>query len=93
MSQSQTTTDHEVIRQWVEERNGHPACVEGTGDADDPGLLRIDFEDGEPGAELQPLEWDEFFEKFDESGLQFLYQEETQDGDVSRFCKFINKPR
>jgi len=34
--ESKTTTDHEEIRRWVEERDGHPARVEGTN------LLRID---------------------------------------------------
>jgi len=36
-------TDHETIRRWVEERGGWPARVKGTGNDDDPGLLRIDF--------------------------------------------------
>jgi transposase-like protein len=30
MSAARATTDHETIRQWVEERGGHPARVIGT---------------------------------------------------------------
>lgn len=30
-SLSNTTTDHETIRKWVEERKGKPAQIEGTG--------------------------------------------------------------
>jgi hypothetical protein len=33
--------------------------------------------------------WDEFFHVFDERGLEFLYQERTHDGKISRFNKFV----
>jgi hypothetical protein len=36
------------------------------------------------------LTWGEFFEKFDEAELTFLYQDETEDGKKSRFHKFIH---
>jgi len=52
-------------------------------------VLRIDF--GEPEEDFEEIEWDEFFEIFDESELVFLYQEETSDGEVSRFSKFVKK--
>jgi hypothetical protein len=42
MSSSKRTRDHAKIRQWVEARNGKPARVLGTGEADDAGSLRID---------------------------------------------------
>jgi hypothetical protein len=93
MSQAKSTTNHDTIRQWVEKRDGKPATVESTGDGDEPGLLRIDFPDGEADAALETIEWDDFFAKFDESGLEFLYQDQTADGELSRFCKFVNKPR
>src|SRR5688572_30027283 len=79
-SEGVITTDHNLIRQWVEERGGQPACVRGTGDTDDVGLLRIDFP-GYTGAEsLQPISWDEFFEKFDQRKLAFLHRQQSQDG-------------
>ena len=34
---------------------------------------------------------DEFFRKFDESDLAFLYQDRTKDGKVSRFHKFVHR--
>ncbi|WP_101297922.1 bifunctional DNA primase/polymerase [Halegenticoccus soli] len=90
-AESDQTTDHETIRNWVEERNGHPAHVEGTG-GDDPGLLRIDFEDADDGDEsLEEISWDEFFEAFEENDLAFLYQEETDEGEESRFCKLVGR--
>ena len=91
MSESKTTTDHDEIRRWVEERGGKPAGVKGTGDGDDPGVLRIDFPGGAGDETFEHLSWDEFFQKFDENGLAFLYQEETKDGSERRFFKFVNR--
>jgi hypothetical protein len=65
-STSQTTTDHETIRRWVEERGGKPARVRGTGDGDDPGILRIDFPGGAGKDQLEHISWDEWFQKFEE---------------------------
>jgi hypothetical protein len=93
MAQAKSTTDHETIRRWAEERGGHPVTVKGTGAGEDAGILRIDFPKQGTDEGLEPISWDEFFEKFDDNDLQFLYQEETEDGNVSRFNKFVNKPR
>jgi len=40
---------------------------------------------------LEKVSWDEFFEKFDQSNLEFLYQEKTADGQTSRFNKFVRR--
>ncbi|RBI62213.1 hypothetical protein DMJ13_10040 [halophilic archaeon] len=91
-TESNTTTDHDEIRNWVEERGGHPAHVEGTGEGDDPGLLRIDFEDADGGEEsLEEISWDEFFDAFEENDLALVYQEETEGGDESRFSKLVSR--
>ena len=90
---SRITTDHEEIRQWAENRGGQPACVRGTGDEDDAGVLRIDFPGYSGEQSLEPITWDEFFEKFDESNLALLYQDETRDGQQSRFNKLVNRDR
>jgi hypothetical protein len=89
--ESKTTTDHDEIRRWAEERGGHPAAVESTGGDGDPGVLRIDFD--EPEERLQEISWDEWFEKFDKENLAFLYQEETKDGGQSRFFKVVSRDR
>ena len=91
MSDAKVTTDHERIRRWAEERGGTPAAVKGTGSGDDPGVLRIDFP-GYTGQEsLKPITWEQFFEKFEKENLAFLFQEETKDGDESRFSKLTNR--
>lgn len=90
-SQGQVTTDRAEIRRWVEERGGYPATVTGTGGKSGAGVLRIDYP-GYSGADtLERISWDEFFEKFDEAQLAFLYQDETKDGGPSRFSKLIDR--
>ena len=87
------TTDHEEIRRWAEERGGNPACVQGTGGKGDIGMLRIEFP-GKPNAKdgkLQPISWDDFFEKFDERELALLYQETTARGQKSNFNKLVSR--
>jgi hypothetical protein len=78
MSSAVETRDHKKIREWAEARGGKPAQVKGTG-----GLLRIDFD--EPEESLEPISWDEFFSKFDESNIKFLYDPDKS----SRFNKFV----
>ena len=89
MSDARTTTDHDTIRQWAEARGGRPATVKGTGDGDEAGILRFDF--GEPEDRLAEISWEEFFAKFDESGLALLYQDKTKDGKTSRFFKLVSR--
>lgn len=91
-SESKITTDHETIRHWAEQRNGKPAAVKGTGDKDDAGILRIDFPGGEE-EKLAEISWEEFFEKFEQNQLAFLYQDTVKSGDTSRFFKFVNRGR
>jgi hypothetical protein len=89
IKEAKTTTDHRQIQKWVESRGGKPATVKRTGHGDEPGVLRIDFP-GYSGEEtLEEIPWNEFFEKFDQSKLAFLYQDETAGGGDSRFCKFV----
>jgi len=90
-AESKTTTDHEEIRRWVEERGGHPARVKNTESKNSPGLLRIDYPGYSGGDSLEAISWDEFFTGFDENNLAFLYQEETKDGGQSRFSKLIDR--
>jgi hypothetical protein len=90
-SQAHMTTEHEEIRQWVEERGGYPATVRGTESGDEPGVLRIDYPGYSGEGTLERISWDEFFAKFEEANLAFLYQEETKDGGPSRFSKLIDR--
>lgn len=85
---AKATTDHDEIRKWVEARGGHPACVKGTRGKRSGCLLRIDFPGFSGEETLEPIEWDEFFEVFDDNDLAFLHQD-TIDGSESRFNKLV----
>lgn len=91
MSETKTTVDHDKIKRWVEERGGKPASVKGTGNGDDPGVLRIDFPGYSGEDTLEPISWEKFFDKFESEKLAFIYQEETSGGDTSRFSKLTNR--
>jgi hypothetical protein len=91
MSGSTTTTDHDQIRRWAEERGGKPAHVKDTGGGDDLGVLRIDFEGFGDDDRLEEIGWDEWFEKFDEQGLAVVLQDETSDGERSTFNKIVSR--
>ncbi|MDZ4801220.1 MAG: ferritin-like domain-containing protein [Bryobacteraceae bacterium] len=88
---SQSTTDHEQIRSWAEERGAHPACVRGTGGGDDVGMIRLDFPGYSGGDSLEEITWDEFFEKFDEQRLALLYQLQTAGAQKSNFNKLVSR--
>ncbi|HET8600960.1 MAG TPA: hypothetical protein VFL99_11595 [Segeticoccus sp.] len=90
-SESHTTTDHDEIRRWVEEHDGTPASVRDTSQGSDPGVLRIDFPGGTGEGELEHLSWDDWFEKFDDNELAFLYQEKKSSGEDSTFFKLVKR--
>lgn len=90
-SSSNTTTDHKKIRAWAEERDGKPVTVRGTGDGESAGVLRFDFPGGAGADRLEEISWDDWFEKFDESGLALLYQDHKADGETSTFFKLIKR--
>jgi hypothetical protein len=85
MASAEKTTDHEVIRKWVQSRGGIPAVVKGT-----EGLLRIDFIEGRKSGgredSLEEVDWDRWFETFDRAALAFLYSEERD----SKFFKLVS---
>ena len=91
--ENRTTTDHDEIRRWAESRGGRPAAVEGTGSGDDPGILRIAFPDRLQSEDesLEEISWNEWLEAFDRNGLALVYQEQTAEGQESRFNKLVSR--
>src|SRR5689334_10738859 len=90
MARANATTDHDKIRQWAESRGGHPATVKRTERGkEEVGILRLDFDP--PDESLEKIGWDDFFEKFEDADLAFLYQEKTEGGKTSRFHKFVSR--
>ncbi|HEY3665203.1 MAG TPA: hypothetical protein VGL19_04345 [Polyangiaceae bacterium] len=86
---AKATIDHDEIRQWVESHDGHPAMVKRTARGGRGGILRIDFPGFSGERSLEEVSWDDFFDKFEESQLAFLYQEQTASGRPSRFNKLV----
>jgi len=91
MPLSKTTQDHDTIRKWAEARGAQPAEVRGTHKGNQSGILRFCFPNARNRNDenLQEVSWDEFFEKFDQNGLELIYQEKTAGGAKSNFNKLI----
>lgn len=93
MSEGDTraTTDHRQIRAWADERQATPATVRGTGE-DGPGVLTLDLlGHGADEEDLEHLDWDTWLDKFEESKLAFLHQEEKASGEPSTFFKLVSR--
>ncbi len=91
MALSKTTQDHGEIQRWAETRGAVPAEVESTEINGQTGILRIEFPKAKNANDsaLKEISWEEFFEKFDASGLALVFQELTADGEQSNFNKLI----
>ena len=50
-------------------------------------MLDIDFPPGAGAESVEHISWEEWFRKFDEQNLCFLYQEEKASGEDSTFFK------
>lgn len=91
---SRVTTDHETIRNWAEERGGKPAAVKRTHEpGESSGIIRIDFPGYSEEESLEPISWDEFFDKFESSHLAFVYQDQTSEGEQSNFNKLVSRDK
>ena len=88
---SRVLTDTEEIREWAEERGAEPACVKGTGDSEDVGMIRLNFPGYSGEESLQPIDWDEWAQKFEESSLALLVEDTMADGKKSNFNKLVSR--
>ena len=90
-SETHTTVDHDEIRTWVEQHDGTPASVRGTEAGEGAGILRIDFPGGAGEDQLEHISWDDWFAKFEDSSLAFLYQQKKASGEDSTFFKLVSR--
>ncbi|KMQ50197.1 1,4-alpha-glucan branching enzyme [Chitinispirillum alkaliphilum] len=89
---SKMTTDHRVIRRWVEKHGGRPAVVKDSCTThEEAGVIRIFFPDEESGENLESITWDKFFEKFDQANLAFIYSDGELSADSNRFFKIVSQ--
>lgn len=85
---SKSTTNHDTIKKWAEERSGKPSVVTQNGERTE--MVRIDFP-GYSEKNLQEISWDEWFDLFEENNLELIYQEETKEGEKSNFNKIVSR--
>lgn len=92
-----TTTNHDEIRRWAEKYDAEPEVIDNPEIANDPVGLRLNFPGDDEdvllgdAAPTQPVSWEEFFAKFDELGLAFIYDDETAEVDPSMAYHFIKR--
>jgi len=76
------TIEHAQIIEWTRTRGGHPVIKRArTAEAARP-VICFSAEDGE-------VSWDEWMSVFDHGQWAFIYQDRTQEGDLSRTCRII----
>jgi hypothetical protein len=52
-------------------------------------MIRLDFPGYTGEKSLEQIDWEEFFDKFDQGNLALLYQEKTARGQQSNFNKLV----
>lgn len=69
------TIDNDEIRAWMEERNGRPVLLKGVDEdgEESPDMLHISFDPKDTN--MQEMEWEEFFERFDNENLALVYDD------------------
>ena len=85
------TTDHEEIREWIEDRGGLPSVVKGMVEengTERPEMLHVSF--GAPDPNMEKLDWEEFFERFEDANLALTYEEKTVKGEIPNF-EFVDR--
>ena len=89
---TKTTTDHDEIRRWADERGGRPVRVPGVfGKVADATDLRIDFLFDKYDDDLEQITWEDFFAQFDRETMALVYQTETEGGAMSRFGRIVRR--
>ena len=88
---SRVLTDHDEIRSWAEERDARPSAVQRTHTDDSVGIIRLDFPGYSGENSLEEIEWDEWFDKFDDNNLALVVQDETAGGERSNFNKIVSR--
>ena len=63
-------------------------AIAGSGDT---GIIRLEFPRFGEEPKLQPINWDQWFDKFDQNDLALMVREETAGGEKSNFNKLVKR--
>lgn len=93
------TTDHQEIMIWAQTNKGQPEIAQDPEASAQPPILRIHFpvatEENyfREGTQVKKISWNEFFEKFEEFELAFIYNEAIKEyiRDLSNEYQFIKR--
>ena len=77
------TTDHKKIKQWAEQHNASPATVRNKSQESDTSIIRFDINGNNEN--LHEINWEHFFELFEQNELALVYQPD------SNFNKFVSR--
>ena len=93
MTTSAALTEHDAIKAWAEARHARPACVKGTGNRSEVGMIRLDFPGYSGGDSLEEISWEQWFARFEENNLALVVQDGTTDAQRSNFNKLVGRDR
>lgn len=85
------TTDHETIRDLVEEHGGQPALLRRVPEVGDGGDLGLEFLADGQEPELVTISWADFFQRFEDRHLAFVYEDDGPAGELTWYLVDRNK--
>ncbi|RPI32584.1 MAG: hypothetical protein EHM70_08600 [Chloroflexota bacterium] len=88
-AQGKITTDRNVIKMWVNARGGWPAIIRKFTSAGVEMALSIVFPGSETDETIHRLTWEEFFEKFEQQHLVFIYEDKDNYHQLSLSFAFV----
>lgn len=77
------TIEPQQIRKWAESRRARPVLETESGDVPAPAIR---FPEQDIGLEVS---WDQWLASFEDGQWAFIWQDTTQDGQESRFCRVV----
>ncbi len=80
MALANVTTDHDTIRDWVMAHGGQPALLRRVPQVGDGGDLSLEFLADGQEPELVTISWSDFFQRFEDRHLAFVYEEDGPAG-------------
>lgn len=85
------TVDHDTIRRWAEERSAFPVHAVAPLDRGDPRTLRIRVPGKRMRTRVEPIQWHEWFERFDEQRFAFVFEDRAPDGKPSVTNRLVRR--